>query len=279
MSTPSHAHTSDRRRPGFTLVELLVVIGIIALLISILLPSLNTARRQAQTVACMSNLRQMGLALTMYINETKYYPGARASVGNPYAVWPTRLRRYMKGSQAVFTCPTQKDETYVWKANDTSGTVATNADTGYGYNKGETLLLESGKFTYGYNDWGSENNPTGTKIQRGLGGDLWNTWSRELPAARVRNATALIVIADRTLMNVNGNTGQYHFNIDPTDPLEAPSVIHKGGANILHGDGHVEWHLQKDVVLFNVLNTNIKYAAGTPIYKTIAPQWNHDNLP
>ena len=71
MPRSIHYSPVRRHRGGFTLVELLVVIGIIAVLISILLPALNRARENANVVKCQANLKQTGLALALYANMHK----------------------------------------------------------------------------------------------------------------------------------------------------------------------------------------------------------------
>jgi prepilin-type N-terminal cleavage/methylation domain-containing protein/prepilin-type processing-associated H-X9-DG protein len=70
-----------RLQTGFTLVELLVVIGVIALLISLLLPALNKARESARQVQCLSNMRQLSTAAISFSNEHKGYMPGRAGMG------------------------------------------------------------------------------------------------------------------------------------------------------------------------------------------------------
>ena len=93
------------RRAGFTLIELLVVIAIIALLIGILLPALGKARAAAQTAACASNNRQMGLAFTSYANDWKaWFPIVPLKEGGTY--WNAYYtgnpkNRYLDGQYTV----------------------------------------------------------------------------------------------------------------------------------------------------------------------------------
>jgi len=80
-------------RHGFTLVELLVVIAVISLLLSILVPSLGKARSMAKRTVCASNLRQIDLAVRLYLNAyDDTYPCAQdpVSMGPFYCLWMGR---------------------------------------------------------------------------------------------------------------------------------------------------------------------------------------------
>jgi prepilin-type N-terminal cleavage/methylation domain-containing protein/prepilin-type processing-associated H-X9-DG protein len=111
----------DRGKKGFTLIELLVVIAIISMLASILFPVFGKAREKARQGVCMSNLKQLGHAVMLYLQDyDEIFPSHSAS---GYGSWHTTLNNnYIKNAN-VFSCPSDAD--FKWD---------TSMSYGYNYN-------------------------------------------------------------------------------------------------------------------------------------------------
>lgn len=100
------------RKTGFTLIELLVVVAIIAVLVSILLPALNSARAQARLVLCKSNLQQLGLATMGYsADNNDHIPRGitpdHAHYWHPYQTWCHDIATPYLNNAQVFVCPSR----------------------------------------------------------------------------------------------------------------------------------------------------------------------------
>ncbi len=108
---------------GFTLIELLVVIAIIAILAAILFPVFAQAREKARATACISNLKQVGLALAMYkqdYDETNVneWPWAGYNLFDWDHTYQEMINPYVKNKQ-LFTCPSASTRTYVSQPDPT----------------------------------------------------------------------------------------------------------------------------------------------------------------
>ena len=237
---------SSQRKSGFTLVELLVVIGIIALLISILLPSLNKARAMARTAVCLSNLRVLGQATLMYTNEKKGflpYPtttlDVSAGVNTSTYLWFNVLDPYLAGKAgnnrgagvAAFRVYSPYKQCVVYGSLPSpKGTGAQDAMTEFA----RTYKMNSMLRRFSYDASASKFVGSQARI------------------TDVKHSTNLVLYGDGLSLDQTGpifapdgvsglfENGQFSMEVNEL-PQGSPAIRHEGGANMVFVDGHAEW--------------------------------------
>src|SRR5262245_47562578 len=223
----------NRRAPAFTLIELLVVIAVIAILAAILFPVFAQARATARKAACASNLKQIGLAFTMYAQDydEMLVPHWQDRTGIPD--WKTLLDPYIKrGENTELFRRDYRAELNIWVD---PGKIGEQNRAGYGHN---WSVLGGG--------WFSTAQPPGAGTRAASGRSI--PWA--LPLAAVERPAGTIEAACCTAYgndpNVLDTPGGFDALYPPDWARGLPywgdiSGRHNGGANILFVDGHVTW--------------------------------------
>lgn len=224
---------------GFTLVELLVVISIIALLLSILMPSLQKARAQAQTVVCNSNLKQIMLAISMYTSENSNRMPVYNSNPTPTTGidWIDRIIPYL-GRNNQFSNAMGRMESKVFRCG------------AYKYNKSSPWADYLRNACYGYNAWfidGAASGYTATHMKnKGKSGVYYTIKSTD-----IKRPSEMLVVGDVTEDAQIAMWPPISYNKpDPVARLFELRVDARHGnkrLNIGWADGHSSTEAKKDI--------------------------------
>ena len=250
--------TQRRAAAGFTLVELLVVIGIIALLVGILMPALMSARKSAMTTQCGSNLRQIGMAVRLLLEETKgrfppYHPngglwtdpaGNMLPASDGRAYWGVVYIPYLLKNNAEYERLVAESgsahEGLAWARSLWQCPASKVTDVDPGYSENNIVSLSA---TYGWNDLVSGKKITrfGSGSEVILAHDAWehllegNAGGDWLMAYAVMPAPPPAVVLQR---QPGGNLLQY-MGQPYAKIMRYEYYRHKKNSNVLWLDGHV----------------------------------------
>ena len=240
----------DQRRschsqPGvaFTLVELLVVIAIIVILAALLLPTLSRAKFASKNTACKNNLRQQGLALHMYVQDTGFYPfTVDANVGK---TWHNFIAPNYSFNYGVMTCPTFRGE---WPFEQAIVWIFGNA-----YLREPITPGRVSGVSYGYNGFGigSANSMSWfSNLGLGLVVNAGQVGMPSVKEGQVLVPADMLAIADSFPQPGFDSIYTFLLLINSTPSPER----HNGGANLSFADGHVITERDKRLVDTNDFN-------------------------
>lgn len=238
MKAGSIADGRGRAGRAFTLIELLVVIAIIALLAALLLPALSRAKQKGQQAVCLSNLREIGLAFAIYLNDhADHFPdqrGLKASLPGGYRPWTSWPPSDPRAGWAATTFQSECSDFNVW-----SCPAAVNSATGNALQSAQATSSASNAPVCRY--WAWRFDRTNDMSDPTMLEDFWGK-------SETQAVSDLQAANDPTVGPVNGPT-DVELAVDPYYPKTIPTVdptllgrtIHAGGRCRVYLDGHTQF--------------------------------------